>query len=188
MQVKMKSFLNSIHIENIDDFDLDFEMVGRNRFNYQQIDMIISKQVPWTYELLRQFQDGLNTITYPYTLHFSYKSRPTTKDAINLFDDWFRYLYRSDSDIELIPVNDDVIQINYLDESFKNRNESIISDFKDFLSFISYDFIDIQENVLPPKEVGTIADACYWKPRRLQESESMGRLQKHRLLLDNILL
>ncbi len=158
MQEKMKSFLNSIHIENIDDFDLDFEMVGRNRFNYQQIDMIISKQVPWTYELLRQFQDGLNTITYPYTLHFSYKSRPTTKDAINLFDDWFRYLYRSDSDIELIPVSDSLIQINYLDESFKKRNQFIVNDFKDFLSFISYDFIDIEENVLPPKEVGAIAD------------------------------
>ena len=58
MQAKMKSFLNSIHIENIDDFDLDFEMVGRNRFNYQQVDMIITKQTPWTYELLRRFQDG----------------------------------------------------------------------------------------------------------------------------------
>ena len=154
----MKSFLKSIHIENIDDFDLDFEMVGRNRFNYQQIDMIISKQVPWTYELLRQFQDGLNSITYPYILHFSYKKRPTSNDAINLFDDWFRYLYRSDSDIELIPVNDNVIQVNYLDESFKKRNEAIINDFKDFLGFISYDFIDINENVLPLKEVGVIAD------------------------------
>ena len=158
MQEKMKSFLKSIHIENIDDFDLDFEMVGRNRFNYQQIDMIISKQVPWTYELLRQFQDGLNSITYPYILHFSYKKRPTSNDAINLFDDWFRYLYRSDSDIELIPVNDNVIQVNYLDESFKKRNEAIINDFKDFLGFISYDFIDINENVLPLKEVGVIAD------------------------------
>ena len=158
MQEKMKSFLKSIHIDNIDDFDLDFEMVGRNRFNYQQIDMIISKQVPWTYELLRQFQDGLNTITYPYTLHFSYSKRPTAFDAINLFDDWFRYLYRSDSDVELNPISDSVIQINYLDESFKKRNESIVNDFKDFLNFISYDFIDFEENVLPEKEVGVIAD------------------------------
>ena len=158
MQEKMRSFLKSIHIENIDDFDLDFEMVGRNRFNYQQIDMIICKQVPWTYELLRQFQDGLNSINYPYTIHFSYKKRPTSNDAINLFDDWFRYLYRSDSDVELIAVDENIIQVNYLDESFKKRNEAIVNDFKDFLGFISYDFIDINENVLPQKEVGVIAD------------------------------
>ena len=158
MKEKMKSFLNSIHIENIDDFDLDFEMVGRNRFNYQQIDMIMSKDTPWDYELLRQFQDGLNTIKYPYTLHFSYLTRPTSEDAINLFYAWFRYLYRAESDIELIKVDDNIIRVDYLDESFKERNQSIINDFKDFLSFISYDFIEVTENVLPVKEVGVEAD------------------------------
>ena len=158
MKEKMRSFLNSIHIENIDDFDLDFEMVGRNRFNYQQIDMIMSKDTPWNYELLRQFQDGLNTVKYPYTLHFSYLTRPTSQDAINLFYDWYRYIYRSESDIELVKVDDNEIQVNYLDESFKERNQSIINDFKDFLAFISYDFVDISENVLPQKEVGVEAD------------------------------
>ena len=148
----MKRFLNSLHIENIDDFDLEFEMVGRNFFNYQQIDMIIVKERPWEYGLLRQFQDGLNTITYPYTLQFSYRVRPTSDDAISLFYDWFRYLYRSESDMELIPVDNETIRVDYLDESFKERNKEIIKDFKDFLSFISYDFIEITENVLPPKE------------------------------------
>ena len=148
----MRSFLNSIHIENIDDFDLDFEMVGRNRFNYQQIDMLITKERPWTYELLRQFQDGLNTISYPYTLHFSYLSRPKSSDAVSLFYDWYRYIYRSESDIALTAIDEDNIRVDYLDESFKERNQTIIKDFKDFLSFISYDFIEISENVLPPQE------------------------------------
>ena len=152
MKEKMKSFLNSIHIENIDDFDLDFEMVGRNRFNYQQIDMMITKERPWDYELLRQFQDGLNTISYPYTIHFSYRVTPRSSDAVSLFYDWFRYIYRSESDIALTAVSDDAIRVDYLDESFKERNQTIIKDFKDFLSFISYDFIEISENVLPPKE------------------------------------
>ena len=69
----MKSFLNHIYIDNIDDFDLDFDMVGRNRFNYQQIDMIITKDTPWDYDLLREFMDGLNSIDYPYTMQFSYR-------------------------------------------------------------------------------------------------------------------
>ncbi len=152
MKDKMRSFLNHIHIENIDDFDLDFEMVGRNRFNYQQIDMIILKSTPWKYELLREFMDALGSIDYPYTLHFSYLKKPTSGDAISLFSDWYRYLYRATSDIELIEVNNDTIKIEYLDESFKQRNESIVKEFKSFLSFISYDFIDFVEEIKPVKE------------------------------------
>ena len=149
MKEKMRSFLNHIHIENIDDFDIDFEMVGRNRFNYQQIDMIILKETPWEYELLREFIDALGSIDYPYTLHFSYLQKPSSEDAVKLFNDWFRFLYRSESDIELIPMENGIIHIEYLDESFKARNESIIKEFKSFLAFISYDFIEITEDVKP---------------------------------------
>ena len=149
MKEKMRSFLNHIHIENVDDFDLDFEMVGRNRFNYEQIDMIITKETPWNYDLLREFMDALGTIEYPYTLHFSYLQKPTSKDAINLFGDWYRFIYRSEPDIELNESSDSVILVQYLDESFKNRNEEIIKEFKSFLSFISYDFIDINEEIKP---------------------------------------
>ena len=81
MKDKMIRFLNSIHIENIDDFDMDFEMVGYNRFNPKQLDMVIIKQTPWKYSLLRQFQDGLETITYKYLLRFSYQVRPNGEDV-----------------------------------------------------------------------------------------------------------
>ena len=148
----MRSFLNHIHIENIDDFDLDFEMVGRNRFNYQQIDMIILKNTPWNYDLLREFIDALGTIDYPYTLHFSYLNKPTSADAINLFNDWYRFIYRTESDIELIEKDNSTILVEYLDESFKNRNESIVREFGQFLSFISYDFIDIIEEIKPVEQ------------------------------------
>ena len=149
MQDKMKSFLNHIHIDNIDDFDLDFDMVGRNRFNYQQIDMIITKDTPWDYDLLREFMDGLNSIDYPYTMQFSYRIRPKSEDAISLFENWYRYNYRSESDIQLSPVDNDTILIEYLDESFKERNQSIVKEFKSFLEFISYNFIEITEEVKP---------------------------------------
>ena len=55
MTDKMISFLKHVNIENIDDFDIDFEMVGRNRFNRNQIDMVIRKNTPWKYHLLREF-------------------------------------------------------------------------------------------------------------------------------------
>ncbi len=145
----MRRFLNHIHIEDIDAFDLDFELVRRNRFNYQQIDMIIVKNTPWEYDLLRTFIDALGSIDYPYTLHFTYLQKPTSEDAIRLFDDWFRFIYRAESDIELSAIDSSTILVQYLDESFKARNETIIKEFKSFLSFISYDFIDITEEVKP---------------------------------------
>ena len=84
MNDRMISFLKHIHIENIDDFDIDFEMVGRNRFRPEQIDMVIVKKTPWKYHLLREFQDALNTLTYPYMLRFSYLVRPDINDLIRL--------------------------------------------------------------------------------------------------------
>ena len=93
MTDKMISFLKHIGIENFDDFDIDFEMVGRNRFNRNQIDMVIRKNTPWKYHLLREFQDALNTITYPYTLRLSYLVRPNMDDLIALFEAWYQTIY-----------------------------------------------------------------------------------------------
>ena len=68
MKEKMISFLTSIGIEDYENFDIDFEMVGRNRFDRNKIDMVITKEKPWNYQLLSRFQNGLNTITtYKYS-------------------------------------------------------------------------------------------------------------------------
>ena len=88
MTERMISFLKHIHIEDAELFDIDFEMVGRNRFKKEQIDMVIVKETPWEYSILRQFQDGLNTIAYPYTLRFSYIIKPDTQNVIILIDDF----------------------------------------------------------------------------------------------------
>ena len=75
MSDKMISFLKHINIENIDDFDIDFEMVGRNRFNRNQIDMMIVKSTPWKYHLLicclSLQQDPLG---YPFLFHLVLQS------------------------------------------------------------------------------------------------------------------
>ena len=62
MNDKMRRFLTSINIDNVERFDLDFDIVTRNQYNRNQIDMLIVKQVPWTYELLEEFQNHLESI------------------------------------------------------------------------------------------------------------------------------
>ena len=147
----MISFLNHIHIENIDAFDIDFEMVGRNRFKREQIDMVIVKQTPWKYQLLREFQDGLNTLTYPYLLRFSYVVRPIAEDVISLFDEWYQTLYRIPHNLLLEGQNESVIKVTYANEAEKEQYKSSINDFRDFLDFLNYEFSIIEE-VAPQEE------------------------------------
>ena len=145
MNEKMISFLKHLNIENIDDFDLDFEMVSRNRFNRDQIDMMIVKNTPWKYHLLRQFQDALNTLTYPYLIRFSYIVRPDMNDLIKLFEDWYQTIYRIPHNLELVEVNDSCLKVMYANEAEKAQYEGAIKDFNDFLNFLNYEFVVVEE-------------------------------------------
>ena len=151
MTDKMISFLNHIHIDNVEAFDLDFEMVGRNRFKREQVDMVIVKKTPWKYPLLREFQDGLNTLTYPYMLRFSYVVRPDMNDLLGLFDEWYQTLYHIPHNLLLEPQNDSLLKVTYANESEKEQYQSCIKDFRDFLDFLNYEFSIIEE-VAPYEE------------------------------------
>ena len=145
MGAKMLSFLKSLNIENIDDFDIDFEMVGRNRFKKQQIDMVIVKNTPWKYHLLREFQDALNTVNYPYLIRFSYLVRPNMEDLTKLFEDWYQTIYRIPHNLELDASDDNILKIIYLNDAEKAQYEGIIKDFRDFLDFLNYEFAIVEE-------------------------------------------
>lgn len=146
---KMIGFLKSINIENYNDYDLDFEMIGRNRFNPKQYDMIILKETPWDYRLLRQFLDSLNNITYKYSLQFSYLSRPNEDDVINLFNEWFYSIYRIEVPF-LISIEEDVITFVFKNETEKDTYLAVKKDFESLLNFINYEFVvntDISKEV-----------------------------------------
>ena len=145
MTDKMVRFLTSIGINEFDDFDLDFEMVGRNRFNKDQVDMVIVKDSPWKYSYLRRFQDGLQTINYKYLLRFSYKVRPNYNDLISLFEDWYQTLYRLPHNLDVsMGEKEDYIVIQYADEAEKEQYQAQIEDFRSFLNFLSYEFVIIE--------------------------------------------
>ena len=77
MKEKMKRFLTSIGIRNIDDYDLDFDLVSRNNINHDQVDMLIVKNTPWDEQLLFNFLDALESIKYKYSMKFSYFQKLT---------------------------------------------------------------------------------------------------------------
>ena len=157
MDNKMVRFLTSIGINEFDDFDLDFEMVGYDRFKKDQLNMVIVKDQPWKYSLLRRFQDGLDTIKYKYLLRFSYKVRPNADDVISLFEDWYQTIYRLPPNLDISATDDGYINIQYSDEPEKEQYETQINDFRSFLDFISYDFV-IVETVKPKEEEVVVSD------------------------------
>ena len=139
MNDKMKRFLVSIGIDNIERFDLDFDLVTRNQYNRNKIDMLIVKQTPWVYELLEEFQNHLESIKYPYSIKFSYLKKPSASDATRLFGDWHYTHCRVNSTLKLIGISN-VITVYYESEDEKIKNSQVMKDFADFLGFLGYNF------------------------------------------------
>ena len=97
----MQRFLKSIGIDDIDRFDLDFDLVSRNSLDKNQVDMLIAKNTPWDFSLLEEFMHGLESIKYPYRITFSYVQKPTVYETIQMFNDWHRSHNRFPSEITL---------------------------------------------------------------------------------------
>ena len=152
----MVRFLKSINIENFDDFDIDFEMVARDRFNHEQINMVIIKQTPWRYQLLRKFQDGLNEVKYPYVLRFSYIIKPDYNDVYHLFCEWYQTLYRLPHNLDITGDDEGHFYVRYSSESEKEQYHPVIVDFKDFLTFINYEFV-VKEDIVEEEEAPEIS-------------------------------
>ena len=150
MEDKMIRFLNSIGINNIDDFDMSFELVGRNRFKKEQIDMVIAKTHPWNYDLWCRFQMALMNITYPYNLRFSYINKPTSDNVIQLLSDWYMSLYHLPIALNIKIIDIEHIEVVFADEKEANQFESIIKDFKDFLNFSDSECVVVCKESTPP--------------------------------------
>jgi len=156
MSEKIERFLKSIGIENLEDYDLEFDLCAWNSIDRKLFDMVIVKDRPWSYPLLKRFQEGLNTITtYRYSLSFSYKQSPTVDDAIKLFYEWFYDIYHIESDIHIEASNKpNTIRFVFQTEDDKNKYKNELKDFKDFLNFLYYSFyVETQVNEKAEKRV-----------------------------------
>ena len=147
---KIQRFLNSINIENQEDFDLDFDYVSRNKNDYNLLDMVIIKDEPWEYKYLDQFINALSLITYRYTLSFKYKRTPTIDDAISLFESW-KYSKIFFSTKLTYQKNDQTLLFVCENDDEKLKYVQIINEFKELLSFINYNInVDlVVSNALP---------------------------------------
>ena len=144
----MLRFLASIGITDVDRYDLTFEVVNRNPFKKEQLDMVILKQTPWHYDLLADFSAAIAHIGYPVTFSFHYKVKPGVKDVELLFTQWYQASYRIPLEIEL-QAEDTLLRFHYESEAEKSKFEPVIADFMALLNFIKYE-VAIEHFVAPP--------------------------------------
>ncbi len=137
----MERFLKSIYIDNIDDFDLDFDALSYDRFIKDRLNMNIVKKTPWEFSFLDEFLDHLHYIEYNYQMTFSYIKGPSKQDVIDLFFQWYRSLYRLIPDIRVnADENQDQIIFTYESKEEASTFKPVISDFRSFLNQINYQF------------------------------------------------
>ena len=143
MKEKMRRFLTSIGIENLDDFDMDFDLLSYDLFEPKKLNMMVVKQTPWTYELIRELQDHLVNIDYKYSLRFSYMDKPDRENVISLFNDWYQTIYRLPNEVEIIfdEEEENGLLFIFKDEEQQDKYKYPLKDFKDFLYFLGYDFM-----------------------------------------------
>lgn len=156
MTDKMIRFLNKIHIDNVDDFDLEFDMLGKSKFDPNTWNLVIRKETPWKYPLLRQFQDALQYIDFKYRLRFSYANRPDCDNVIHLFDEWYQTLYHVPHELEVVSFNEYTIKVIFTSAEQQEQFKPVLDDFKSFLEFLYYEF-EVIEEVVPVEEVVKIS-------------------------------
>ena len=141
MQERTIRFLHSIGIEDIDDYDLDFEAITKSKYYPNHFVFSVKKKTPWEYKKLDQFLNGLSNITsYNYEFNFVYDVKPDANNIFSLIKEWyFNHEYK-----ELLPEDFSKASLDgneitlYANNDHNDLSLKLIPDIESFLSFISY--------------------------------------------------
>ena len=131
-QPKIIRFLESIGLEDVTRFGMDFEFVASDPKIKGLVHMTIRKETPWEYSLLNEFLMALERATYNIDLRFVYAQEPGEEDISNLFADFCFEKHRIMSEIS----------VKLQDGHYVTANEegvlSAAKDFNELLKFLSY--------------------------------------------------
>lgn len=152
MDPLMKRFLQSIHIEDMDRYDLSF--FGERPYVKENDVWIyqIKKDTPWEYDLLHEFQEHLCSITdYKYRIIFSYGQTLTADNALSLLYDWYQSIYHLPLETQNVTLTNDRLIFSFWSQFEKDKYHQVLCEFQSFLQFINYPFV-IEEIIEEPTE------------------------------------
>jgi len=145
MQEKMRRFLMSIGIEDPARFDMDFEMVGRDKGDRNVVHMTIRKETPWDSAQFEEFRDSLSKINYAYELRFCYMHAPSAQDIEDLFEGWYMGLYHGLAPLSFVAKGSEELQARIDPETSKRNIAPILKDFQGLLDFVNYPFTIVSD-------------------------------------------
>ena len=141
MQEKMRRFLTSIGIENYEDYDLDFILVGRSPAQRERVDMAVLKETSWDYAVLERFLMALENIRYPYSLRFSYREDPSFEDVSSLYVSWHLSHFAEEPTCSLRCPEPGVMEFVYSSLSAQEEGEFKEREFLGLLRFLNYPYL-----------------------------------------------
>ncbi len=131
-QPKIIRFLESLGLEDVTRFGMDFEFVASDSRNKSLVHMTIRKETPWDYALMTEFMDALQNATFLMDIRFVYADEPGEEDVSELFSNFCFDKYRLMSDIS----------VKYQDGHYVTKKEegieAAVQDFNELLAFLSY--------------------------------------------------
>jgi DNA polymerase-3 subunit alpha (Gram-positive type) len=132
-------FLKSIHIEEIDQFDLELTHYKKDlqgKWSYHFL-----KHSPWDIDSLEHFLASVQRyIDYKLDIIFSYSFTPQVSDALELFSSWF--MRRHFIPCPFIACEEDhKIKCKYKSEHEKTKYAATLEDFQLLLNTIYYPFV-----------------------------------------------
>ncbi len=132
---RITRFLKSIHIENIEDFDLDFVSIQKSLVDSNVYIYCFRKVSAWKAKLLDQFIEGINSIqTYKADISFVYDEEISINDVIEIVESNYFNEFFTPFDIEY-KVDGQTIIVE-VEENKTKFFESMNS----LLTFLSYPF------------------------------------------------
>jgi hypothetical protein len=131
-QPKIIRFLESLGLEDVTRFGMDFEFVASDSRNKSLVHMTIRKETPWDYALMTEFMDALQNATFLMDIRFVYAEEPGEEDISEFFSDFCFNKHRLMSDIS----------VKYQDGHYVTKKEegieAAVQDFNELLAFLSY--------------------------------------------------
>lgn len=147
---KMIRFLNSIGIDNVDDYDIFFEMVGKDPYNNKRVIFTIRKETPWSLKPLLDFKKGMESLKYLYDLRFAYSETPYFNDVRSLLEDYFKEINGNSPMFSIEEGENERMVAVFSDRNPDGYEEKFIKESNELLKFISYSFSLVAKRVDTP--------------------------------------
>ncbi len=177
---KMVRYLNSLGVEDVSRFDMDFLSIKHDIENREKIVFTFKKSSSWKEDLLHEFLLALSNANYPFDVRFEYERTIEFEDVDALFQNWYMHNYMNLPPFQLMPGEEKTIYASFPDSITKKEVNAILKEFSSLISFINYPFhIELEQSVNEASSPKEETEKKLAKPHSTEENASLKSKQNN---------